>query len=60
MHAYDLDKHRPKVLLLGNGLLRSSGKGKPWYELWRFGGNVNCDVTFDEGPEGFYLAAETK
>ena len=28
------------------------------YELWRFGGNVNCDVTFDEGPEGFYLAAE--
>ena len=30
------------------------------YELWRLGGNVNCDVTFDEGPEGFYLAAETK
>ena len=28
------------------------------YELWRFGGSVNCDVTFDEGSEGFYLAAE--
>ena len=28
------------------------------YELWRFGGNVNCDVTFDERSEGFYLAAE--
>ena len=33
------------------------------YELWKFGGtgvtgNVNCDVTFDERSEGFYLAAE--
>ena len=28
------------------------------YELWRFSGNVNCDLSFDEGSEGFYLAAE--